>query len=193
MNENENGAGTGFEALFSGMLGNDNDDELDISKLIRGMRNSGDSEGDGGDMDANDYHNAATEHAKNNRYTAAAELCKKGLAKFPGNIDLLADVLHYSASAGDTETAGEYLQLLLAQDRRRWNWRAFTFTLDFLMEAPDVDERLCRELIADYHRLLPYEEKAYVAESELEDMLGNHERSLEILREALILLNIEFL
>lgn len=137
------------------------------------------------DMGADDYHNQATEHARHNRYMRAAELCIRGEKKHPGNIDLLADVVKFASDGGDKEVAQEYFKRLYELPRASWNWRAFTFSLDFLMERATENEELCRELIAEYRRYLPFEEKSYVAESELEQKLGNHDRSIAILRESI--------
>lgn len=53
------------------------------------------------------------------------------------------------------------------------------------MEQPGENEKLCRRLIVDYKRVTGFEKKSYVAESELEQKLGNHDRSMEILEQTI--------
>ena len=68
----------------------------------------------------------------------------------------------------------------------RWSWRAFTFSCDYLLaNNPIENEEEIRLLVKQYKTVLPYEEKACVAESELENALGNHEQSMKILAESI--------
>ncbi len=134
---------------------------------------------------ADAIHNESADYARRRAYGKAAKICIDGLERFPDNIDLLADVVKYTGDSGDADTAKEYLNMLLARPRRVFNWRAFTFSIDFLIATDPVgNEELIRELIKDYHTLLPTNEKAYMAESELEEAIGNRQRSMEILVEA---------
>lgn len=139
------------------------------------------------DMDADELHNKAVDRARRGRNREAAEICIKGLKRFSLNADLLADTIKYSSEAGDMQTAGDYYSML--KDRlpfRCWNWRAFTFSFDYLMkEDPIANENECRTIIAKYKEFLPYEEKSSLAESELEAALGNTEVSMDVLKEAI--------
>ena len=136
-------------------------------------------------MDADDYHNAAVDHARHNKYKRAVQTCIKGLGSFPQNVDLLADTIKYSCHAGDLKTAAEYYDRLVKIPRNRWNWRAYTFSFDYLIQDAGANEKECRDIIADYKRYLPHEEKAFMSQSELEGALGNNESSMNVLVEAL--------
>lgn len=166
----EKGLGGLSQQLLAALSHMDEDDEDDT---------------DDADREASQYHNKATEYARRGRNRDAVKLCIRGLEKFPTNVDLLADVIKYATDAGDMETAHRYFLLLMGIQREQYNWRAFTFSLDYLLENARENEDTCRALIADYHRILPHEEKAYVAESELDERLGNHEQSLKILEETI--------
>ncbi len=136
--------------------------------------------------DENDYHNKSADLARKGKNREAVEMCVRGLEKFPNNMDLLADAIKYSSDIGDVGAAENYLDKLNERvPRNTWNWRAYTFVLDFLMKNPSKNEKTCREIIDDYKKNLPYEEKSSVAESELEEKLGNHEKSKEILAQAI--------
>lgn len=144
----------------------------------------GDDE-DGENDDENDYHNKSADLARKGKIREAVGMCVRGLERFPNNMDLLADAIKYSSDIGDVKSAEDYLEKLNERvPRNTWNWRSYTFVLDFLMKNPSDNEEICREIIADYKKNLPYEEKSSVAESELEEKLGNHERSKEILEQA---------
>lgn len=146
-----------------------------------------DEDNSNNNLDADDYHNQAVDYARHNKYAMAASLCREGLKKFPLNVDLLADTIKYSADAGDMETAAEYYTILTEEvPYKRWNWRAFTFSFDYLLQSdPVANEDDCRDIIMTYRHCLPYEEKADMAESELEEALGNREESMNVLKKAI--------
>lgn len=146
-----------------------------------------DEDNDAPNQDADDFHNEAVDYARRGRYRQAAAICMRGLKFFPKNVDLLADTVKYSASAGDQATADRYFQILRNSiPFSRWNWRAYNFTLDYLIESdPAAHEQECRLILANFRQSLPYEERTFVTESELESALGNHERAMEVLAEAI--------
>ena len=134
-------------------------------------------------MDADDYHNKACDYARRGSTKQAAEVCLKGLKYFPMNVDLLADTIKYSSDSGDMKTAAKYYAILKKSIHfPRWNWRAYTFSIDYLLgENPTENEAECRQLVEHYKEFIPHEEKACMAESELEMSVGNSERSMEVL------------
>jgi len=183
--------------------GSDEEMNRRFLELLRLAHGSGNDESDDGEddddleesgsdasMDADDYHNKSCDYARMNRYRAAAKLVEKGHMRYPRNVDLIADAINYRTKCGDTAKAKEHYRTLCELiSRDHWNWRAFTFSFDFLILDAEKNEQECRSLIADYKRVLPFEEKAYMAESELEEALGNHQRSMDVLREAVDSLN----
>ena len=145
----------------------------------------GDDEQPEREMDADDYHNRAVDYAREHRFAKAVQICEEGLFTYPDNVDLLADAVKYCAENGEKPRAQKHYEKLCAIiPRSRFNWRAFTFSLDYLMLDAEENESECRSLLEDYAKALPFEEKRFVAASELETALGNHERSMEILLEA---------
>ena len=139
------------------------------------------------DMDADDYHNSAVDRARRGKKREAAQLCMDGLKKFPLNVDLLADTIMYSSEAGDLENAAQHYAILKASvPFRRWNWRAFSFAMDYLLDTDPIgNEEDCRLIVENYKRYLPFEEKASMAESKLEAALGNVDDSMKVLVEAI--------
>lgn len=141
---------------------------------------------DANDMDANDFHNKACDLARHDKNRSAANICIEGLKLYPANVDLLADTIKYSSNCGDFKTAETHYCLLRRIPFSRWNWRAFTFSCDYLRDRNPVEnEKEYRLLVAQYKQVLPYEEKASVAESELETALGNHDQAVKVLANAI--------
>ena len=173
-----------------GGLGSDNSNDF-LEWLSSQMEQTKDDDDAGDydeeDMDADDFHNKAVSFSQLSKYKQAAALCEKGLTRFPYNLDLLADVIKYFSMDGNEEKAAEYYAIL--QDRipmHRWNWRAFTFSVDYLLSGDvEKNQQEARRVVEAYKKVLPYEERAYMAESELEEALGNHDRSMEVLRNAI--------
>lgn len=133
---------------------------LELLSRMRGMMSDSDDEEDmdDNDMDSDDYHNKAVDRARRGRNREATEICMEGLKKFPLNVDLLADTIKYSSEAGDMQAAANYYSILKANvPFQRWNWRAFTFSFDYLLkEDPIANEKECRSIVEYYKKYLPY-------------------------------------
>lgn len=140
---------------------------------------------DTAEKSASQWHNDAVGLVRAGNYSRAVQMCMAGLEFFPNDVDLLADTIKYSSDCGKQEIAEKYYGRLLKLPRGSWNWRAYIFSLDYLNLNAAANEAACRQLIADGKRYLPYEEKIYMCESELESKLGNQEQSMAILKEAL--------
>lgn len=159
-----------------------------LSRMREMVPDSEDEEDmDENDMDSDDYHNKAVNRARRGRNREATDICMEGLEKFPLNVDLLADTIKYSSEAGDMQTAADHYSILKKNvPFQCWNWRAFTFSFDYLLkEDPIANEDECRSIVEHYKKYLPYEEKANMAESELEAALGNAEGSMSVLKDAI--------
>lgn len=89
-----------------------------------------------GDVDA--IHNVAVMYARKNYYDIACRILQKaiGMKKYSYNVDLLAGYLKYSTcfSDDDQEEANIYFTRLMSINRKRWNWRAYEFSIDYLLE-----------------------------------------------------------
>ena len=167
-----------------------------IIEMLKAMGRSGEGISDDGDnvdedeeneekenLTADDYHNKAVKYSSDGNHKNAIEICKAGLERYPLNVDLISDIIKYSTELGDHETAENYYAILKSTiPVQRWNWRAFTFSFDYKLEADPIgNEAECRTIIADFKKYIPHEERAYVCESELEEALGNYNRSKEVL------------
>ncbi len=163
-------------AKMKGLMGDDEDEDEEED----------DEDDEDAGMDTDDYHNKAVDFARRSQYSKAADICIKGLCRFPTNVDLLSDTIKYSANAGNLENAAQYYEKLKQIPWFRWNWRAFTFSFDYLLDLdPEANESECRTIVEHYQKYLPHEEKAYMAESELEAALGNPQGSMEVLHKTL--------
>lgn len=162
--------------MLSQMRGHSSDDDDDDS-----------DNGDGDNiMDADDYHNKACDMARRGNYKRASDFCMEGLKRYPMNVNLLADTINYSSKCGDMRVADTHYFMLRKLPFSRWSWRAFTFSCDYLLASnPIENEEEIRLLVKQYKTVLPYDEKACVAESKLENALGNHEQSMKILAESI--------
>lgn len=124
---------------------------------------------------AAEYHNLGAEYARQDDYYNAFRVVEKGLQQYPNDIDLLANAIHYGSFCGKIAECEKYKTQLKTRPRGAWNWRAFTFLIDYLKEqaemAPieDIMELLDEALAIaeEYQRVLPLEEKGYIAEFEV--------------------------
>ncbi len=119
--------------------------------------------------DNNDYHNIAVVCARYDDYDVSCRFIQKGLQIYPYNIDLLADCLKYGLRCGLFDLCNEAYKKLVAK-KRNWNWRAYRFAIDYLMDLSDIDlinrDEEIRGLINDFQSNLPEEEDSYLVEAE---------------------------
>jgi len=125
---------------------------------------------------AAEYHNLAAEYARIDDYYNAYKIVEKGITQqYKYDIDLLADAIHYGSYCNKYSECEHYKSELKARPRGAWNWRSFTFLIEYLNEKaetaevedimPILDEAL--EISQEYQRVLKTEEKAYIAECEV--------------------------
>lgn len=124
---------------------------------------------------AAEYHNLSSEYARADDYYNAFMVVQKGLRQYPYDVDLLADAIRFGSYCSKFDECEKYKETLKSRPRGAWNWRAFTFLVDYLIEKvgmsekdlimPTLDEALSTAL--EYKRVLQLEEKAYIAESEV--------------------------
>lgn len=80
------------------------------------------------------FHNMAVVLARNDAFDYACEILELGLKRNPNSIDLLADYLNYGCYCNRHEKCETYFNTLYAcQDS--WNWRAYQFSIDYLLES----------------------------------------------------------
>lgn len=134
---------------------------------------------------ADEYHNEGVDAARERDFQHACDVVVKGEEEFPGNIDLIADCIHYSSLCSRDDIAGEYYKKLRQLPWKCYNWRAFSFAIEFLLKDFKKNEAEIREIIEKYKKYIPYDERAFESESELEEKLGNTEKVIDILTEAI--------
>ena len=136
---------------------------------------------------ADDYHNAAVGFSRRQQNERAVRVCQVGLKKWPDNIDLNADVLTYAMDAGLTDELEELAAALQRNcpDRSRWNWRGFRFLfLYYIKVKPDGYEEKTKNLIEEYKKYIPADERAYMCEYERYQGLGKPDEAVQALEEA---------
>lgn len=89
---------------------------------------------------SNDYHNLAVDCAKHDDFDLACTIIERGLQKTPYSVDLLADMIRYRLDNGEYEKCEAPYQKLKSLDMSFWNWRAFSFSLDYLIAKPKVEK-----------------------------------------------------
>lgn len=142
--------------------------------------------------DSDDFHNFAVTVSKvaNDNKNAYA-IVREGLKIHTVNSDLLADALMYGANAGEKEECEKWYNVLLGVDKSCWTWRAFSFTLTYLMDiyassensVATIDEILV--LAGEYQRYLPDCEDAWISLYRVYDKINQRAKGIEVLEEAI--------
>lgn len=80
-----------------------------------------------------EYHNLSVAYARANLFDSACKILKSGLNEVEFSIDLLADFIKYGLSCGEYQQCEEYYLKLKKRPIDLWNWRAFSFSIDYLL------------------------------------------------------------
>lgn len=163
---------------------------------------------------SDDFHNLAVSLARRDEYLLACDVLQCGLREHK-SCDLLADFLQYSTSCSRGKEAREYFKLLMGVPRRRYTWRAFAFTINFLQylgeqadgeefllqTAPELanysskgcelpQERAMLCLLADFKKYFPSSEEPYRVEAQVWNYMKDEKKELAVLRAALTKLKV---
>ena len=121
---------------------------------------------------ATEYHNLASEFARQRMYRYATAVATTGAKKYKNDVDLLADILKFGSQSQEWEGCDIAYRRLQSIGYSKWSWRTFTFTFDYLIDLEDqpsdFGERNIKDeilpLIKAYKKL--NDERAWVAEAE---------------------------
>ncbi len=83
---------------------------------------------------ADNFHNTAVSYAKHDLYDISCKILECGINKIPYSSDLLADYIKYGMSCGQIEKCNVFFERLQNIPKERWSWRAFSFSIDYLLE-----------------------------------------------------------
>lgn len=81
-----------------------------------------------------DYHNIAVDYARQDIHDCACRILRRGLQTIEFSVDMLADLIRYSISSGQYQLCKAPYETLLKIPTENWNWRAFSFSIDYLQE-----------------------------------------------------------
>jgi len=153
-------------------------DAYDLVKLI--ISNS--SEGN-----YDDYHDYAVAFAMADEYTYACKVLLLGLKKFSTNIDLLSSFLYYAIKSSEDE---HYKFCAEIQDRLKarrsfWNWRAYDFSIEYLLDKLERGngnaEELkieCLNLTLEFQANIPENELGYVEEARIYSIFRDERKEI---------------
>lgn len=142
--------------------------------------------------DPEDFHNFAVSISKTtNDNLKANYIIKKGLLIHPLDTDLLADAIKYGYSCGEKENCKKWYNTLLTIDQARWSWRAFSFSIEYLLEEWTSDKQNgytiedILKLAKIYQCMKPDEEDAWYSEYEIYAGTNQRDKSIKILENAI--------
>lgn len=177
------------ETLVTSFSGDSSEQEQILYKCVDSIFEKKESEISGS---ADAFHNFAVSCIKiADDYLTAYDVIKLGLKLHPTNTDLLADAIKYGYNCTDIKKCEEYLRYLRTIDQRVWTWRAFSFTIDYLLDCYTSDnaEQNCisdvKELAEQYRKRYPHDEDSLYSKYEIHNRLGELTEAMDVLIEAL--------
>jgi tetratricopeptide (TPR) repeat protein len=81
-----------------------------------------------------DFHNLSVAYARFDMYDCACKILFRGLKDMPYSVDLLADYIKYGLYCGEYDLCKEYFGRLQTIPQSKWNWRAYSFSIDYLLD-----------------------------------------------------------
>ncbi len=142
--------------------------------------------------EADDFHNFSVSVIKQfQKYGVALDIVEMGLKSLPESTDLLADAIRYATSCGKKESASIYYSRLKYIDRSKWTWRAFSFSIDFLVDQylNDTEQKRslseAQNLVASYKDYFPKSEDPWKCEEDIYSKTNDRDKCIEILKEAI--------
>lgn len=142
--------------------------------------------------DSDDFHNFAVTISKvaNDNKNAYAIICE-GLKIHTVNPDLLADALMYGYNAGAKDECEQWYHILMSVDKSFWTWRAFSFTITYLLDVygssenniASIEEILT--LAREYQEYLPNCEDAWISLYRVYDRINQQSKGVAVLEEAI--------
>jgi len=137
-----------------------------------------------------DYHDYAVVFAKAGDYTYACEVLLLGLKKYSTHVDLLSDFLLYATRSSKDEhyELCEEKYERLKTRRPLWNWRAYDFSFEYLLDKLNRGrgdlEKLkaeCLELAREFQVNVPTNELGGVSLARIYLKQGNPDMAMECL------------
>lgn len=138
-----------------------------------------------------DFHNVSVECARRNAEELACDYLERGLNKYPTSVDLLADYIKYGTACDRLDKCRKYYNVLAGISKNNWNWRAFRFSIDYLMtelergNCGDEIKQSALTLSSEFRQYLPYDENGYLAQAEIHNKFNERELEIAILQEAI--------
>jgi hypothetical protein len=143
-----------------------------------------------------DYYNYAGTFAKSDEYYWACEVLLCGLNKYSQNNDLLAYYLICATNSSSIEhykKCDNVYKTLQSLRPSRWNWRAYDFSISYLLDKinrgvggePENIKSECLDLAYEYQKRIPTNERAYLAESNIYSAFEEPEKEINALEKAM--------
>lgn len=115
------------------------------------------------------YHNVAVVFARNDAFDYACDVLELGLKNSITSVDLLADYLNYGCNCSRQDKCEAYFSEL-CKHQDSWNWRAYQFAIDYLLEIENYgskcDVNKINDLVKAFIDKIPEREEAYLSKAE---------------------------
>lgn len=138
-----------------------------------------------------DFHNVSVECARRNVEDIACDYLERGLYKYPTSVDLLADYIKYGVACDRIEDCRRYYDALNQISKDNWNWRAFRFSIDYLMMEMEKDnngnemKQKMLALASEFRQYIPDDENGFLVQAEIHNKFNERDLEIAILEEAI--------
>lgn len=141
-----------------------------------------------------EFHNLSISFSRNDDYYNACKILRKGLDLYPYEVNLLADFLCSCINCGLVDEGKKYFHRLSEIPKIRWTWRAFSFSIDFLLFFVNEinEEHILRkerdriwELSEEYLKFFENLEDVYICKYEIHHSFNENNKAEACLEKAI--------
>jgi tetratricopeptide (TPR) repeat protein len=145
------------------------------------------------DGTSGDYHDYAVAFAEFDNYTDTCEVLLMGLKKYRADVNLLSDFLLYATKSSKNEhyERCEEKYELLKTRYAIWNWRAYDFSFEYLLDKlnrgiGDIEglRAECLELAQKFQASIPDNELGYIDEAVIYATFREYDKEKSALEKA---------
>lgn len=144
--------------------------------------------------DADDFHNLSVVLARCELHDLSCIVLEYGIGLYPKSITLLADYIEYGIRCNEIKKCDKAYVKLTTIPKKRWNWRAYDFSIDYLVfkyENYSIGtESEIIKLINSYIEAFPEDERAYLSKANFYNSINNKKEEKKCLLDAINTVNV---
>lgn len=139
--------------------------------------------------EVNDFHNLSVVLARSDFNELSCIVLEYAIKFYPNSINLLSDYIEYGIRCNELDKCNQMYNRLCTIPKKQWNWRAYDFSIDYLIfnyenyMIDTVEEILT--LTNMFVKAFPNDERSHLARANFYNIINNKIKEEECLKNAI--------